>query len=410
MKLIIYVLVIIAIQLNVCNAVSDSANTNYPKIYFDCDFCDKDYLKSKLMYVNMVRDRFEADIFVKGYSSDLSGGDMLTLDIFGQNRFDGMKDTVSIFRLESHSQDLIREKIAEKINLTLIRYLLKTELADSLKVNYKPVSQNAASQPVDDPWDRWVIKFSLNSNLNGEHSFKYSSLYTYAELKRITEDMKLNFGGYNSFNETFYKLETEDVIADTRSNGAWANIILAIDSNVSYGVWTEISNSSYSNIKYKLYSAAGIEYNFFPYSESIRRQLKFRYRLSPTFAKYMEETIFFKTEELRLAHSIEAVVIISEKWGSIDLSVTYSNYLHDFTKNHINVNMELNLPLFEGLSFFVWGSYSAIHDQLSLVKGSGDVDVYTRRKQLETNFNYSSYIGISYSFGSIYNNIINARF
>jgi hypothetical protein len=33
-----------------------------------------------------------------------------------------------------------------------------------------------------------------------------------------------------------------------------------------------------------------------------------------------------------------------------------------------------------------------------------------RRKQLETSYNYYAYVGISYSFGSIFNNAVNPRF
>jgi len=37
-------------------------------------------------------------------------------------------------------------------------------------------------------------------------------------------------------------------------------------------------------------------------------------------------------------------------------------------------------------------------------------DVLLRRYALETNYNYWTSIGFSYSFGSIFNNIVNPRF
>jgi len=55
---------------------------------------------------------------------------------------------------------------------------------------------------------------------------------------------------------------------------------------------------------------------------------------------------------------------------------------------------------------------SIIHDQLSIAKGVGASleEVLLRRKQLETNYNYYLSIGLSYTFGSIFTNVVNPRF
>jgi len=52
-----------------------------------------------------------------------------------------------------------------------------------------------------------------------------------------------------------------------------------------------------------------------------------------------------------------------------------------------------------------------IHDQLSLPKGEATLEqVLLRRTMLETNYNYYFSIGLSYTFGSIYSNVVNPRF
>ncbi|HZD03784.1 MAG TPA: hypothetical protein VE173_02670, partial [Longimicrobiales bacterium] len=55
--------------------------------------------------------------------------------------------------------------------------------------------------------------------------------------------------------------------------------------------------------------------------------------------------------------------------------------------------------------------YAWIRDQLDLEKGdASDVDIITRRRQLATSFRASTSISVSYTFGSIFNNVVNPRF
>jgi hypothetical protein len=57
------------------------------------------------------------------------------------------------------------------------------------------------------------------------------------------------------------------------------------------------------------------------------------------------------------------------------------------------------------------GSYSFIHDQVSLRKGDASIeDVLLNRQELSTTFSYFTNFGVTYTFGSIYNNAVNPRF
>ena len=57
------------------------------------------------------------------------------------------------------------------------------------------------------------------------------------------------------------------------------------------------------------------------------------------------------------------------------------------------------------------GGISFIHDQINLRKSTASSEeILTRQRQLESQYSYWLSGGISYSFGSIYNNIVNPRF
>ena len=65
----------------------------------------------------------------------------------------------------------------------------------------------------------------------------------------------------------------------------------------------------------------------------------------------------------------------------------------------------------KGLSVNLYGRYSIIHDQLNLPKGDiTDEQLLLQKNELATQYTFWSSIGISYTFGSIYNNIVNSRF
>jgi hypothetical protein len=155
----------------------------------------------------------------------------------------------------------------------------------------------------------------------------------------------------------------------------------------------------------------GIEYDIYPYSQSTRRQLRLLYRIGYTYNDYKDSTIYNKTKESLWLHSISTAYTVVQKWGSINLSLGYSNYFHDWSKNNLFVDGFIELRIAKGLSFNFGGGASLIHDQLGLVKGGATTEeVLLRRKELATQFQYFTMVGFSYTFGSIYNNVVNPRF
>jgi len=125
----------------------------------------------------------------------------------------------------------------------------------------------------------------------------------------------------------------------------------------------------------------------------------------------MEETIFDKTSETLYNQSLTITLEVREPWGSVSTSVEGSHYFHNFSKNRLELWGNIDLRIFKGLSLDIFGRYERIHDQLSLPKGEATLDeVLLRRKELATDYDYSISIGLRYTFGSVYSNVVNPRF
>ncbi len=124
----------------------------------------------------------------------------------------------------------------------------------------------------------------------------------------------------------------------------------------------------------------------------------------------MEETIFGKLQESLPSHSLEFGVRIRQPWGSLRIQLEGSQFLHDLSKYRISFDGNLAWRIYKGLSVNLSSELGIVRDQLSLPKGDVSLeDILLQQRQLATSFSVSMSVGISYSFGSIYNSIVNTR-
>ena len=71
----------------------------------------------------------------------------------------------------------------------------------------------------------------------------------------------------------------------------------------------------------------------------------------------------------------------------------------------------MSIRLFRGFSFTVGGNYNIIHNQIGLRRRNlTDEEILTARRQLETDSSYRLNFGITFDFGSVFNNVVNTRF
>jgi len=383
-------------------------------IFINCSYCDINFIKEQIPVVNYVNDRNDADVSVLlTTQSTGAGGTEYTFFFYGQKYFDAINDTIKFSSEPSEAQDKIRDKTVDALKLGLVKYLSHSPIADQLIITYK--KQNENNEAIEDDWDFWVFKTSVTGSLSGQERSNFIWLNGSISANRVTEDLKLRFSVSNSYNESNFKFYdgTEDIKIKSlsRNQDFYASSYFSIDENWSWGISSDLYKSTYSNIDLSIRVSPAIEYNFFPYSESNKRELRIDYEVSPTYNKYISETIFFKTKENLVSQELSATLSLIEEWGSTEFSITGANYFHDMNKYEIELYSSISWQLFRGFSLSLYGSFSKIRNQISLEKGEASLDeVLLQRRQLETGYSYYAGFGVSYSLGSIYNNIVNPRF
>jgi len=397
---------------NFLNAQTNSnVRAGAPNVFIDCEMCDQDFIRKEITFVNYVWDRNNSDVHIL-FSKERTGGggEKYTLTFIGKRKFTGLNDTLSYVKDNSDSDDDARKKMVQTIKLGLIKYAARMPVASKIKISFNSPTKDK-QKVVKDEWDYWVFRTMLRGFTNGEKSRTYLSLYGNISANRITEDWKIKLelsGGYYEQNFTF---NNNNILSISRSQGLNVSLIKSYDEHFSYGLFTRAYSSVYSNLNYALAIAPGIEYNIFPYSESTRRQLRIAYKLFAGYNSYNEETIYFKNKEFLGSEKLSVTLELVQPWGTIETEVSGANYFHDFSLNSIDFYNEFRINIVKGLTIDLTGRLALIHDQIALPKGEVNLEeVLLQRKQLETSYQYFASFGFTYSFGSIYNNIVNPRF
>jgi hypothetical protein len=264
---------------------------------------------------------------------------------------------------------------------------------------------------VEDKWNFWVFNASFRGRLSGEEQRNSTTFSGNLSANRITPASKLRMGLDIDYDRDNYDVDGERTTSISESGDFDGLYVKSISEHWSVGAWLSLSSSTYRNIEFAYTLHPAIEYNFFPYSVSTRRQLRILYKIGYGSYRYREETIFDKTSEDLFNESLSITLELNEPWGTAEFFLEGSHYFHDFSKNKLRLSGELSFRIFKGLSLNIHGSYSGTHNQLSLPKGEATLEeILLQRRELSSSYRYFTSIGLSYRFGSVFSNVVNPRF
>lgn len=382
------------------------------KVFIDCRSCDQDFIKQELTSLNYVRDRLLADVHIQLVSQNTgSGGDMYTFFFYGQNDLVGIDDTLMMSTDLNNTRDEIRRKQIRIIQLGLVQYMLKRGYGDQISLNFTGNESDTTEQQVVDRWKNWVFRINGNGWVNGEQQYNSLSLSGGFNIDRITEKWKIESGLWTNHNKGTYYYEDDTIVSIRKSTWIDVSAVRSISDHFSVGLFTSSFSSLFENYRVNATITPAIEYNLFPYSESTKRQVRFVYRIGGRHNIYHEETVYNEFEETLLFQKLGVAAEFQEKWGSVSGSVNASHYFHNVDINRVDFRLSLNLRLFKGFSWRISGNLALIHDQISLPLGDAtEEDLLLSQRQLQTGYRYWGNTGISYTFGSIYNSVVNPRF
>ena len=382
------------------------------RVFLDCD-CFQNFLRDEIRFVDFVHQAQDADVHILSTTSDTGGGGQETvLRLVGRGRFTGHDQELKAISQTAEAEATRRERIKRTVEVGLAAYLAREGLPANVSIEVGGEREEGASRQGNDPWNSWVFSVRGSADFNIEETQRDRSWNIEAGADRITEAWIMTFGaGFNKEIEEFDLDEDEPLKAVRHERtGSWF-VAKSVGPHWSLGLDGQVESSTFGNTKFAWQTAPAIEFSFFPYSEYARRQLRFMYGVGVAHARYNEITLFGKLEETHPVHEAEIAFERREPWGSLDVNLDFNQFLHDLSKYRLEASGELSWRITRGLSIDMEGSISRVRDQLALPRRDAtQEEVLLRLRELQSAYEISFDIGFTYSFGALYNNVVNPRF
>ncbi len=395
-----------------------SFSQNNTRVFIECSnswLCDFDYLRTELSMVDFVRDRFIADVHVQINTQFASSGSEQNTVVFkGQNVFVDQNDTLAYFNLATLSEDEKRKNMVKNVRLGLIRYILHTDAAKNIVITYNKPADTDTLNPKEqkDPWNYWIMRVGASGFFDGDANYGSQSINGYVTGDRETEKAKANIElSYNYRRNDFVISDTETVVSENPQANGSINVIKKIDQHWGYGVFVSYTKNEFANYNAKLNLIPKLEYSIFKYKEFNSQRVVVNYGVGVQYNNYTDTTIFLKTEETLFLQDAAVISSFTKPWGDFNVGAFYKSYLHDLQKFSLSFSGSVNWNIFKGFKFGVGGNYDITRNLIQVPKqGATRDEVLLAQKQLNSQYSYFFGVGMSYQFGSKFNNYINPAF
>lgn len=380
-------------------------------VFIDSRDIDITYLKENFQQINYAINREDANVHLLGTSQRTgSGGKEFIFYFIGLNNFEGINDTLYYYSSAEDSSTEVRTGYTSIVKMGLIRYMAHASQVINLQFPATETPKNNVVTEAD-KWRSWVFGLNANGSIDGQKLRGSTELNFSMNATKTTEDWRVEFMASNNTDKSWFEINDSTRITSEQINRSLTNLtVRSIGKRMAVGLESSLKSSTFNNLDMAISVSPAFEYDVYPYSESSRKQLRFAYYIGYNGNKYRDTTIYNKTKETLFKQRLQIIYQVKEEWGSIFTSITGSTYLHDFSKKNLSINSGVDFRVWRGLSVNLNANYSMINDQLSLAKGDISLDQQLlRQRQLATTYQFGVSLGFRFTFGSLYNNVVNPR-
>lgn len=409
-----YMLLLLSIYyLNCFSQTADSAEVTHPeylKVFVDGMGDWENYMKVQLWYIDYVRDPRISDVqVIIASQANGGGGSLYHVFFIGRGKYDGRNDTLEMNAPVEYTNRKTRDELTNVITMGLMPYLVRNGQQKYLTFDYTN-KQKLVIQSVD-KWRNWIYTVQANGNFSGNKSTQIIAASGSISASHVTDKWKQKISAGVSFSNNQYETSTYSFNGTTLIQNVNVLAVRSLGEHFSVGLEAAYYASTYSNIKWQLSMAPGIEYNVFPYSQSVNHLLTFKYRLQPLYNAYIDTTLYFKKRDFLFSQILDITFTQLARWGNLSTTLTGSHIFNHPKNYRFDLVAQMNFRLARGLFFSVVGNAALINNQLSIRKDAvKPEEIILYQKEILTSFSYGVQVGIIYTFGSIYNNIVNPRY
>jgi len=381
------------------------------RIYLDCYYFDRSFFIRSIPFVDFTRDPKLAHVHVLvTLQRTGSSGHRFTLDFIGQEQFEGLNQQLFYISRQSDTESIMREGLVKVMKMGLLPYVSQTEVSSAVDIVFYKENQKAEER-LRDPWNYWIFQIDFDGDINSEKSSKELVLSNTMRAERTTEEWKFRSIFYYRHDDETYIDDEEEINSTLRNRLLHTELIKSLSPHWSVGLFTGGKHSTYQNLDLQAWVSPALEYNIFPWKLSNRKVFSIGYYLGFQGNRYIEETLYNKMRQNLFYQQLRVEVELIQPWGDLDAGLEFFHYFHNFKYNSIEADFDISYRLTQHFSFYVELRAERIHDQIFLPRGEASrEDILLRRRRLQTNYSLGTEMGIRFTFGSIYNTIVNERF
>ncbi len=389
------------------------------RVHVECVECDADYLRTELTFVNLVRDRQLADVSVLVTSlRTASGGQQFSI----QTRVGGRPDSSAVALRADTLQVNIRpdatlhdqrEAIVRAIKVALLPWIRASLDLAHLDLHYTPprASTTDAVRPRD-PWKQWVFRVGGSGSFARDDNFRSGGGDATVRASRITDAFKVEWSNEGQYQRERFRLSDSSFAVSVRQS--WSTRLFVVQSlgpHWSAGLRGSVASSIFQNTRVDARTSLAMEYSPFPYREATRRQLIVRYTVGVRAARYVDTTVFGLLRETRPLQDLAIATDVRQPWGNVYGSAIWSQYLHDGRRRRLTLEVGIDYRILAGLNLGAGLNFARIRDQLN-VPGANltDQERLLQLRELQSGSSASLSVGLTYTFGSVFSNVVNPRF
>ncbi|HEX5217763.1 MAG TPA: hypothetical protein VFV98_20020 [Vicinamibacterales bacterium] len=396
-------------------ALSQTTSTPRLRVFLDCGSCSQDYLRDQIKWVDFVRQPQDADVHILDNSNSTGGGGReVVVRFVGNGRFQAVDRELRVVTQVADTDQRQRELMLRTISVGLLEYIAREGLPPELEVQVTtPAAAGRPAAVVSDPWNRWVFSIGGGGEYQDQETQREVNWRGNASADRVTDAWKISFGVNGNERRERFELDDEDEPLEvTRRDRRFEWFVAkSAGQHWSFGADGRVGTSTFSNLGFSVRAAPAVEFSIFPYRDYASERWVIKYDAGIEKNRYNEITLYGQEQETLWRHSLESVVEAEQPWGSIEAGVEFSQYLHDRSLYRVEVNGETSIRIARGLSFELSASISRVRDQITLPRRDAtDEEILLRLRELQSGYNVFTFFGIRYSFGSLFNNVVNPRF
>lgn len=404
-------LVILTAASHAAHAQVDTS-TAKPRAFLDCPACDDAYMRQGLTFVELVRDPRLADVHVIVATSALAmGAELVLIETIDRRRV--RRDT-STFTLPPTATEVERRAaVLRGIRFALVPGLLRSSLLQQFELVARD-SSSAAPRPSSQPdrWRRWVMRVGVSGDSQRDDNYGQTGIEGSLGAVRVTDAAKVNISYEQSSRTSRFRLSDSSTLRVTQRDQRFAALwVRSLGRHAGVGGQVRVESSVFQNVKARANTRLALEANLFPYEEATRRQALLRYGIGYDALRYRDTTIYGLLRETRPQQTVILRLDTRESWGGAWLKGTWQQYLHDGSKRRTVIDFNIDWRVVTGVNFYIGGSYGLLNDQIALVGANlTDQERLLRIRELRSGASSYTAIGLSFTFGSRFNDVVNLRF